>query len=141
MAPRSPRNQTTACVTRLASDRTAESAGRPAETLSLFDSMVRLEAGRVRARRPPRLVLAFVMLGRRAEAEQLAAEHEDGPPSRRVLIYAALGDKDRAFDALERMAVVEPQRVPTMLVYPEMAVLRGDPRLTALRERFGLPAH
>ena len=57
------------------------------------------------------------------------------------LIYAALGDKDRAFEALERMAVVEPQRVPTMLVYPEMAVLRGDPRLTALRERFGLPAH
>jgi TolB-like protein/Tfp pilus assembly protein PilF len=114
-------------------------AGRPAEALSLFDNMVRLEAGRVRARRPPRLVLAFVLLGRRAEAEQLAAEHQDGPPSRLAVIYAALGDKDRTFDALDRMAVVEPQRLPIMLMYPEMAALRGDARFTALRKRFGLP--
>jgi hypothetical protein len=79
--------------------------------------------------------------GLRIRQSQVAAEHEDGPPSVVAEIYAALGDKDRAFDALERMAVVEPQRLPIMLMYPEMAVLRGDPRLTALRKRFGLPAH
>ena len=114
--------------------------GRPAEALPIFDKMGGRQVGRVSAR-PPRLALAYAMLGRRAEAEQVAAEHEDGPPSVVAEIYAALGDKDRAFDALERMAVVEPQRLPIMLMYPEMAVLRGDPRLTALRKRFGLPAH
>jgi tetratricopeptide (TPR) repeat protein len=114
--------------------------GRPAEALPLFDKMGSRRVGRSVAR-PPRLALAYVMLGRRAEAEQVAAEHTDGPPSVLAEIYAALGDKDRAFDALERMAVVEPQRLPIMLMYPEMAGLRGDPRLAALRVRFGLPAH
>ena len=76
------------------------------------------------------------MLGRRAEAEHVAAEHKDGAPSVLAMIYAAIGDKNRAFDALERMAAVEPQRVPIVLMYPEMAPMRGDPRLTALSERF-----
>jgi hypothetical protein len=69
----------------------------------------------------------------------VAAEQKDGPPSVQAEIYAALGDKDRVFDALERMAVVEPQRLPIMLMYPEMALLRGDPRLAPFRKRFNLP--
>jgi serine/threonine-protein kinase len=113
-------------------------AGRPAEALSLFERLEGRQVGRFLAR-PPRLALAYVMLGRRAEVETLAAEHQDGPPSLLAVIDAALGDKDRVFDALERMAVVEPQRVPILLAYPEMAVLRGDPRLAALRKRFNLP--
>ena len=56
------------------------------------------------------------------------------------MIYTALGDKDRAFEALERTAFVEPQRLPLLLAYPEIAVLlRGDPRLVSLRQRFRLP--
>ena len=85
------------------------------------------------------MVLAYVALGMRAEAEALAAEHVDAPPSSLAVIYAALGDKDRAFDALERMAFVEPQRLPLLLAYPEMTSLRGDPRLASLRQRFRLP--
>lgn len=46
---------------------------------------------------------------------------------------------DRAFDALERMAVREPQRVGIARTYPEAAALRADPRLAAFRKRFGLP--
>ena len=46
---------------------------------------------------------------------------------------------DRAFDALERAAVREPQRVPLLLAWPETAALRNDPRLSAFRKRFGLP--
>ena len=80
------------------------------------------------------------MTGRRAEAATLAAEHADSP-SNLATIYASLGDKDRAFEALERVAVVQPHHVGKILINPEMTVLRGDPRLTALRERFGLPAH
>ncbi len=86
------------------------------------------------------MVLAYVGLGMRAEAEALAAEHVgDAPPSMLAVIYTALGDKDRAFEALERTAFVEPQRLPILLAYPEMAALRGDPRLVALRQRFRLP--
>ena len=76
----------------------------------------------------------------RAEAEALAAEHSDAFPSTLAAMYAALGDKDRAFEALERTAHVEPQRLPILLAYPEIAVpLRGDPRLVSLRQRLRLP--
>jgi hypothetical protein len=78
------------------------------------------------------------MTGRRAEAETLVQEHA-GDDSRLAIIYAALGDKDRAFEALDRAALVEPHRVPRTLMHPEMAVLRGDPRLAALRKKFRLP--
>ena len=111
-------------------------AGRSAEALSVFERIDRLSR---RPRRAPKRALAYIALGRRAEAEVLAAEHADGLPSALVLIYAALGDKDRTFDALERMAVIQPLRVPLQLVMPEMASLRGDPRLAALRQRFHLP--
>jgi serine/threonine-protein kinase len=119
-------------------------AGRPAEALPVFETMDSYQvggfvAGDPRLRRPPRMVLAYVMLGLRAEAEQLAAEHEDGPPSTLAIIHTALGNNDRAFDALERAAVVEPQRVPILLAYPELAALRADPRMAPFRKRFNLP--
>ena len=56
-----------------------------------------------------------------------------------MLIYAGLGDKDRAFQALERMAAVNWWRAATWMMRPEMAVLRGDPRVADLRERLGVP--
>ena len=111
-------------------------AGRPAEALAVFERIDQLSG---RPRRVPDLALAFVALGRRAEAEELAVEHSDGGPHGQATIYAALGDKDRAFDALERLAVVDPLHLPRRLVRPEMAALRGDPRLAALRQRFRLP--
>src|SRR5262245_17700309 len=111
-------------------------AGRPAEALPVFE---RIDRRSRRPRRAPQWALAYVALGRRAEAEALAAEHADGLPSGQVAIYAALGDKDRAFDALQRMAATQPLRMPLQLAMPAMAPLRGDPRFTSLRERFRLP--
>jgi tetratricopeptide (TPR) repeat protein len=80
---------------------------------------------------------AYGRAGRRAEAEKLAAISPGA--LQRVLIYAGLGDKDRTFEALARMADLGPVRVGRTLTFPELRVIHGDPRLRALRKRVGLP--
>jgi hypothetical protein len=84
------------------------------------------------------LAKAYVMMSRRADAEALLAEPNNSPYPL-ATIYSALGDTDRAFEALDQLAAVQQHQVGKILTSPEMAVLRGDPRLTALRKRFGLP--
>jgi TolB-like protein/tetratricopeptide (TPR) repeat protein len=82
---------------------------------------------------------AYAVSGRRAEAEALAARNHDFP-QRQAMIYAGLGDRDHAFEALERLAAINPRRTGAYLTRPELASLRGDPRLAALRTKLGLPA-
>jgi eukaryotic-like serine/threonine-protein kinase len=88
-------------------------------------------------RSPHYLAYAYVGVGRRSEAEKLYAEHERYP-YRKAVISAALGNKDRTFEALDEMMRDEPHRVANALAYPEFALLRGDPRLAALRRSLGL---
>ncbi len=76
--------------------------------------------------------------GRREEARALAANNPDAV-SRNMLIYAGLGDKDRAFETLSRTAEINWWRAATWLHRPEMALLRNDPRMPALRKKLGLP--
>jgi hypothetical protein len=71
--------------------------------------------------------------------ERLIAAHRSEHPYRQALIYAALGDKDRTFEALNGAVDLAPHRTAQMLVYPEMALLGGDARLDALRTRLNLP--
>jgi TolB-like protein len=80
----------------------------------------------------------YAVTGRRAEAEALAAANPDDPASQ-MLVYGGLGDADRAYRALERAAQLHWWRAATWMLRPEVAVLRGDPRLAALRARMGLP--
>jgi adenylate cyclase len=83
------------------------------------------------------LGLARARLGERAEAERMA--ERSAYANEQALIYAGLGDRDRTLAALERMEAAGPQRVGRYLNYPELALLRGDPRLPAFRRRIGLP--
>jgi hypothetical protein len=85
----------------------------------------------------PWIAAAYVMAGRRAEVEQWAAVHDE--PFRRALIHAALGNKDQTFEELNNAAEIVPHRVVPLLSYPEMRLLRGDPRLAALRKKLRLP--
>jgi len=78
----------------------------------------------------------YAITGRRAEAELLAARNAHFP-NRQAVIYAGLGDKDRAFEALERLAVQNPRRAGAYLSYPELSALRGDPRVQTLRRKLG----
>ena len=80
---------------------------------------------------------ALARAGRREEAQNLNSARSR--PNQDALTYAGLGDKDRTIDALERMAPWGPQRLGVYLNYPELAFLRDDPRIKALRKRVGLP--
>jgi len=80
----------------------------------------------------------YAKAGRRREAEELAAASQY--PNEQVLIFAGLGDKDRTFEALDRIAILGAQRVGRELNFPELAgLVRDDPRLQALRHKVGLP--
>ena len=81
---------------------------------------------------------AYVITGRRAEAERLATEWE-GYPYRLAVIAAALGDTERAIQAVKRTGASEPHRLGRLLIEPELALLRRDPRIAAIRKKFGLP--
>ncbi len=79
------------------------------------------------------------MLGRRAEAEKLAAENDIAAARHQVLIYARLGHKDRALDALLEMAALKDFLGDAYPYYPELPLLRCDPRLNEFRRKRGLP--
>jgi len=85
----------------------------------------------------PWLAFCYVTTGKRAEAEKLAAD-SGRYPFRLAVISAALGDPERTIQALERAAVSEPHRTGRLFIEPGMAALRGDPRVSALRKKFGL---
>jgi eukaryotic-like serine/threonine-protein kinase len=106
-------------------------AGRPLEALRALETR-RAEPGVQHW-----MAHAYVLAGRPAEVKKLAAAHDQ--PFRLAVIYAALGETDRAFGALERAAVTVPHRVANLLRDPEMASLRGDPRFDAIRKTLGLP--
>lgn len=106
-------------------------AGRPLEALGVLESR-KAEPGVQHW-----MARAYVLADRLCGAERLTATHVH--PFRLAVIHAALGDKDRAFEALDRAAVSLPQRVGLLLRDPEMAALRGGPRFDAVREKLGLP--
>jgi tetratricopeptide (TPR) repeat protein len=89
--------------------------------------------------RAPELGYAYAAVGRRADAEALAAAAA-GVPLTQAVIYAGLKDKDRTFAALESAALAGDPKIGGALTYPELAFLRDDPRFAAFRQRIGLPA-
>ena len=83
------------------------------------------------------MALVYVRTGQRAEAQKLVAVM--GNPYTEAVVYAVMADEERTFGALERVANSAPQRLGRLLMTPELRVLRGDPRVVALRKKFGLP--
>ena len=80
----------------------------------------------------------YASTGRHAEAEALASKHS-GNPAHLAGIYAGFRDKERTFGALDRMFADHDPMLPHVLVFPEFAFLRGDPRYQGLRRKLGLP--
>jgi tetratricopeptide (TPR) repeat protein len=81
---------------------------------------------------------AYGKAGRREEAEKLAVAAAPNAYFQ-ALIYAGLGDKERTLDALDSVTQLGGARIGRALNSPEFALLRGDPRVEALRKKVGLP--
>ena len=87
---------------------------------------------------------AHAKAGRRAEAEQTIAAMRETAKTRYVrpyyvaCVYAALGDKDKAFAELERSFAEKDCYLPRANVDPAMDPLRDDPRFKDLLKRMNL---
>ncbi len=82
------------------------------------------------------MAYAYVMAGRRAEVERIAAAHVN--PFRLAIIYAAW-DKDRALRGVGPGRGHPAAARGAHTDVPEMASLRGDARFAAIRRKLGLP--
>ena len=88
---------------------------------------------------------AYAKMGKRAETEQQITELRDLAKTRYIRpyyiasIYAALGDKDKAFAELERSSEERDVYLSRVNSDPFMDPLRDDPRFRDLLKRMGLP--
>jgi adenylate cyclase len=90
------------------------------------------------------IVRALAALGRREEAEEILARLENESRQQYVraeylaMGHAAVGDFDRAFDALERAYQARSAGLIYLHLDPGYAPLRDDPRYRELVQRIGL---
>src|SRR5262249_34714626 len=88
---------------------------------------------------------AYAAAGDRARAQQVLAELEERGRQSYVssyhaaLIYAGLGDTDKAFEQLERADDERAEFLVYLKMEPRLAPLRTDPRYQNLLRRVGLP--
>ncbi|HEY6340340.1 MAG TPA: hypothetical protein VIY49_02515 [Bryobacteraceae bacterium] len=108
--------------------------GRAAEAIPILEARF---DGKLSASGSGELGNAYAAAGRREDAERIAKLQPR--PIEQAEIFVALGDKDRAFEALERAIPMGPVRIGRDLTFPEFAPLRGDPRVKSLRQKLGLP--
>jgi TolB-like protein/DNA-binding winged helix-turn-helix (wHTH) protein/Flp pilus assembly protein TadD len=81
---------------------------------------------------------AYARAGRRADAEQIKTEHKDWPWAQ-AIVSAGLEDKEGTLFGLQEMAATKDPRFGMYPQYPELALVRGDSRLTEMRKTLGLP--
>ena len=108
-------------------------SGQPGDREKAIERFEKFSVGR-----PGVLGYLHAIAGRRAEAEAIAAQFAH-LPQRQAEIYGLLGDGDRALEALERLAALNPIRAARHLSNPELHFLRGDPRVDAFRQKLGFP--
>ena len=89
--------------------------------------------------------IAYAKAGRRREAEEIISRYRVIAKTQYVmsyhlaLIYAALGEKDKAFAELEKAFEEHDYLLPRIKVEPFLDPLRSDPRFKELVNRMGLP--
>ena len=87
------------------------------------------------------LAYAYAMAGKRDEAQKIFDELKELSKQHYVspfdfaLIYVGLGDKDQAFEWLNKTYEENPYRIGFLKVNPRFDSLRSDPRFDALLRR------
>ena len=87
----------------------------------------------------------YAVCGKRAEALKILEElkalsrRRYVSPSSIALIYVGLGEKDLAFDWLQKAVTDHDIPLPPLRTGEEWASLRSDPRYGELLNRIGLP--
>jgi len=93
------------------------------------------------------LAYAYAQTGRIEDARKILGDVIQEAKSDRASwqdvagIYAALGEKDHAFAALEMAFQRRDSRMTMLLDHEALISLRGDPRFSDLARRVGLPQH
>jgi eukaryotic-like serine/threonine-protein kinase len=91
------------------------------------------------------LAHAYAVAGDKPQALKLLAELQELSKRRIVdsfefaIVYAGLGDKDRAFEFLNKGYDERPSNLESLKLEPRMNPLRSDPRYQELLLRMGLP--
>jgi TolB-like protein/Flp pilus assembly protein TadD len=91
------------------------------------------------------LAHAYAVAGDKPQALKLLAEVQELSKRRIVdswefaIVYAGLGDKDRAFEFLDKGYEERPSNLESLKFEPRMNPLRSDPRYQELLLRMGLP--
>jgi TolB-like protein len=106
--------------------------GKASEVVQFYEAnQARLISSGVQVE--PQVGCAYARLGRREDAKRMSKGSQ---------LFACLGDKDRVFESLDRNTEVGPIRMGYFLLRVDRwnrGLLRGDPRLKALRKKVGLP--
>jgi TolB-like protein/DNA-binding winged helix-turn-helix (wHTH) protein/Flp pilus assembly protein TadD len=121
-----------------------EGTGKRLEAISEYQKAIELSNGDEDA--TASLAHAFAVIGRRAEAEKILRNLEQKSKSAYVspymiaTVYAGLGEKDKAFEFLER-AYQERSLDISWHLRADLRIdnLRSDPRFETLLRRVGLP--
>jgi hypothetical protein len=88
------------------------------------------------------LAQAYAFEGERGEANRLLKElikENQVSPYYIAVGYAGLGDKDRAFEFLDKAYREQASMLQYLKIQPTLESLRDDPRFGELARRIGLP--
>jgi serine/threonine-protein kinase len=102
------------------------------------------KAGQFGVMQTATLGYAYAVSGNRAEAEKMLSQlqalssQKYVPPFVIAMIYAGLGEKDQAFDWLEKAYEEHSVWMPWLKVDPKFDSLRSDPRFVDLMRRIGI---
>ena len=89
---------------------------------------------------------AYALAGDREEAEKILADLEalskrhHLSPFTIALVHVALGDKEKAFQWLERSVALREDALVSLRVNPRLDPLHGEPRFSQLLRQVGHPA-
>jgi TolB-like protein/DNA-binding winged helix-turn-helix (wHTH) protein/Tfp pilus assembly protein PilF len=122
-----------------------EQKGMLKEATTAFQKAITVTQGPARTQATAGLGYVYAVSGRKAEARKILAElqslseHRYVPATDTALIYAGLGDKDKAFAWLDKAYEEHSFSLSNLKVEPRFDPLRSDPRFADLLRSIGFP--